>query len=160
MPALQTFARQAKEDGADPSAKWGKDLPAPAVPEVEDPDDEDQLPIPAAGGPTSGKPRARASIRDWSDDDDDECEVLEVLEVRPIAFAYPLPSAPADPGGQVPSTRPATTGNRGVSRKRAGTGTSDTGTSRAPDPAAKKPKLQKKSANKPRGKKMPPVTQG
>ena len=118
------------------------------------------MPIPAAGAPASGKPQARASIRDWSDDDDDDCQILEALDVRPIAFAYPLPSAPADPGGQVPSTRPATTGNRGGSRKRAVTGTSDTGTSTASDPAAKKPKLQKKSANKPRGKKMPPVTEG
>ena len=143
-----------------PSARWGQDLLASAVAEVEDPDDEDHMPIPAAGAPASGKPQARASIRDWSDDDDNDCQILEALDARPIAFAYPLPSAPAAPDVQVPSTRPATTGNRGGSRKRAVTGTSDTGTSTASDPAAKKPKLQKKSGHKPRGKKMPPVTEG
>ena len=73
--------------------------------EVEDPDDEDQLPIPRAGAPTPGKPRARASIRDWSDDDD--LEMLEVIDARPIAFAPPAP-AQTNPGGSAPSARPAT----------------------------------------------------
>ena len=81
--------------------------------EVEDPDDEDQLPIPRAGAPTPGKPRARASIRDWSDDDD--LEMLEVIDARPIAFAPPAP-APPNPGGSAPSARPATSGKQVVSR--------------------------------------------
>ena len=148
------------EDGVNPSAKWGQDLPAPAVVEVEDPDDEDHMPIPSASAPASGKPQARASVRDWSDDDEDDCEILEVFDARPLAFAHPIPSAPVDPAGQAPSTRPAATDNRGASHKRAGTGISATETSGAPAPAAKKPKLQKKPGYKPRGKKMPPVTQG
>ena len=156
---MQRFARQKTEDGEDPSTKWGKDIPAPAVAEVEDPNDEDLLPIPAAGAPTSGKPRARASIRDWSDDDD--CEMLEVLDVRPIVCAHPLSSASANPGGPVPSTRPATTGKQVGSRKRAETGTSNTGTSTSSDPAAPKAKRQKRGAVKPKkAKKTPPVTQG
>ena len=144
---MQRFARQATEDGANPSAKWGQDLPAPVIAEVEDPDDEDHMPIPAAGAPASGN-------------DDDDCEILEVFDARPLAFAHPIPSAPVDPAGQVPSTRPATTDNRGASHKRAGTGTSDTRTSGSPAPAAKKQKLQKKPGYKPRGRKMPPVAQG
>ena len=101
--------------------------------EVEDPDDEDQLPIPRAGAPTPGKPRARASIRDWSDDDD--LETLEVIDARPIAYAHPAPAS-TNPGGSAPSARPATSGKQVASRKRAETGTSKTGTSTSSDPAA------------------------
>ena len=156
---MQRFTRQKTEDGENPSAKWGQDIPAPAVTEVDDPDDEDQLPIPAAGAPTSGKPRARASIRDWSDDDD--CEMLEVLDARPIAYAHPFTSASANPGGPAPSARPATTGKPVGSRKRAETGTPNTGTSTSSDPAAPKAKRQKKGAVKPtRAKKTQPVCQG
>ena len=144
---MQLFARQVQEDGEDPSTKWGQDIPAPDVAEVEDPDDEDQLPIPAAGAPISGKPRARASIRDWSDDDD--CEMLEVIDARPIAYAHPA-SASANPGGSAPSARPAASGKQVGSRKRAETGTSKTGTSTSSDSAAPQAKRQKRGAVKPK----------
>ena len=37
---LQRFLCQQVEDGDDPSANWGADLPVPAT-DVEDPDDKD-----------------------------------------------------------------------------------------------------------------------
>ena len=87
--------------------------------------------------------------------------MLEVLDARPIAYAHPLTSASANPGGPAPSTRPATTGKQVGSRKRAETGTSNTGTSTPSDPAAPKAKRQKKGAVKPpRVKRTPPVSQG
>ena len=58
MSVLQSFARQAIEDEENLSATWGQDLPAPAITEVEDPDAEDHMPIPAAGTPASGKSQA------------------------------------------------------------------------------------------------------
>ena len=149
---MQLFARQEQEDGPDPSAKWGQDLPAPAAAEVEDPDDEDHMPIPAATAPASG-----------NDDDDTDCEILEIIEARPLKYAYPETSAPVNPAGQAPSSRPATTVNPGASRKRADTGTSGTSDAEAsapPAPAAKKPKLKKKAGEKPRMKKGPPVEKG
>ena len=51
---------------------------------MEDPDNEDYMSIPDVGSvPVMGK--TRASMRDWSDDDD--CQILEVLDPRPIAFS-------------------------------------------------------------------------
>ena len=56
------------------------------------------MPIPDVGSvPATGKAR----VRDWSDDDDDDCRVLEVLDPVPVAFAYPVPSPPADADDQV-----------------------------------------------------------
>ena len=103
------------------------------------------MPIPNAGVvPAPGKSRARDSIKDWSDDDDDDYEILEVLDPRPLAFAYPLPSTSADPDDQVLEAAPVAVGGRGALRKRAGTGTSDVRTS---NPSAKRQK--KKPGNRP-----------
>ena len=44
---MQRFDRQISEDTRDPSTKWGKDI-TPADAGAEDPDDEDNLPIPSA----------------------------------------------------------------------------------------------------------------
>ena len=88
----QRFARQQTEDGRVPSAKWGADL---LVADTEDPDDEDNMPIPDVGSvPASGK--TRSSIPDWSEDEDD-CEILEVYDPCPVAFSYPVSSPSADP---------------------------------------------------------------
>ena len=89
MFAVQRFSWQKTEDGPDPSAKWGKDL---LVTDTEDPDDEDYMPIPYVGSvPATSK--TRASMQDWSDDDD--CEILEVYDPCPISFLYSLPSTSA-----------------------------------------------------------------
>ena len=148
MLVVQRFARQNAEDGPDPSAKWGKDL-AGANPEdpadPEDPDHEDYMPIPAVGSvPATGK--TRASLRDWSDDDD--CEVLEVYDPFPIAFSFPLPSISADSGDQVLDVPPLAVGGQGQPWKRAATGSSDAGPSGDSGPATKN--QRKKVAKKPR----------
>ena len=87
----------------------GADLPIPPT-EVEDLDDEDNLPILDATASASGKTRAQASIRDWSDDDDNDCQILEPIDAQPISYDYPLPLDPVNPASQ-------------KSRKRVGAGT-------------------------------------
>ena len=134
MFAVQRFLRQVSEDGPDPSTKWGKDR---AESDTEDPDSEDYMPIPDAGsGPAPGKTPARAPIRDWSDDDD--CQILEVLDPRPLAFTFPLHPTSADPDDQVLEVAPIAVGGRAESKKRTGTGTSNA------------PKKKKKVVSKPR----------
>ena len=121
------------EDGSDPTANWGADR---VEADSEDPDDEDNVPIPAADpGPASGKTRA-SSIRDWSDDEDDDCAILEVYDPRPISFSYPVPSPPADPDLEVLEVEPlATGGAKGQPRKRANPASSHAGTSEPVGPA-------------------------
>ena len=68
MLVSQRFARQKTEDGHDPSVNWGVDL---LVADSEDPDDEDNMPIPDVGSvPATGK--TPYSVQDWSEDDDSE----------------------------------------------------------------------------------------
>ena len=97
------------------------------------------MPIPAAvPGPATGKTRI-SSIRDWSDDEDDDCEILEVYDPRPISFSYPVPSPPADPDVEVLEVEPlATGGAKGQPRKRANPAASSAGTSDTTAPAPKK----------------------
>ena len=53
---MQRFTRQKVEDGSDPAANWGADR---VEADLEDPDDEDNVPIPAAiPGPAMGKTHA------------------------------------------------------------------------------------------------------
>ena len=135
-------SRQKVEDGSDPAANWGADR---VEADLEDPDDEDNVPIPAVGSvPATGKPRA--SLRDWSDDDD--CEVLEVYDPCPIAFSFPLPSTSADSGDQVLDVPPLAVGGQVPPRKRTATGSSDAGPPGDSGPATKK--QRKKVAKKPR----------
>ena len=76
------------------------------------------MPIPDAGsGPAPGKLPARDPLRDWSDDDDDECRILEVIDTIPLAFKFPLPSTAVDLDDQVLEVQP-------VAKKRSGTGPS------------------------------------
>lgn len=117
--------------------------------------------IPAAEVPAPGKAQSRNPIQDWLDhdsddcqiiDDDNDCQVLEPINARPLAYAYPLPSTLADPTNQAASD---VAGKRVGSRKRAGGDTSDAGTSKA---GTKKQKTQKKPGDKPRNTKQPPTT--
>ena len=88
----QLFARQDEEDGPDPSSKWGVDREDPGG---DDPDSEDYMPIPAAQQ-APGNSSARAPLREWSDDDDDECRILDVLDPTPLSFTLPASSTPAN----------------------------------------------------------------
>ena len=105
---MQTFDRQQIEDGPDPVSKCAPDR---TTPDLEDPDNEDHVPIPlAVAGTPPGKPHARRSIKDWSDDDSDDCVLLEVHNPQPPVFAYPLPSTSVDPGEQVLDVQPVSVG--------------------------------------------------
>ena len=89
---MQRFARQKAEDGSDPAANWGADR---VEADSEDPDDEDNVPIPPAiPGSAMGKTCA-SSLRDWSEDEDDDCRILEVYDPRPVAFSYPVSLPPS-----------------------------------------------------------------
>ena len=148
---MQLFSRQQTEDGPDLASKCAPDH---ADLDMEEPDNEDHLPIPLAvpGGPP-GKTRDRSSIRDWSDDDCDDCVLLEVLDPSPISFAYPLPSTSVDPDEQDQDVPPGAAEDRVPARKRTGTSTSD---AEAATPPAKKKKIAKKPGNK--GTKKPTST--
>ena len=96
------------------------------------------MPIPDVGSvPATGKARV-SSVRDWSDDDDDDCRILEVYDPLPVAFAYPVPSPPADADDQVLEVEPLAVGPKGATRKRPAAASSAAGTSSAAGPTKKK----------------------
>ena len=76
-----------------------------------------------SSGPARGKLPARDPLRDWSDDDD-EVQILEVINTRPLAFKFPLPSTPVDLDDQVLDAQPVAVGGRSGPKKRSATGTS------------------------------------
>src|SRR5664279_4261048 len=107
-----------------PQANGGKDREDS---DTEDPDSEDYMPIPDAGtGPAPGKTPARDPLRDWPDDDDDDCQILEVYDPLPLAFTFPLHPTSADMDDQVMEVPPLAVGGRGGAKKRAAAGTSNT----------------------------------
>ena len=138
------------EDGPDPSAHWGDDLPAPEEGEA-DPDDDDNVAIPAARqsgrSRASGKQpvRASSSIRDWSEDDDDDCRILDPIDAVPVAYAYPLPSSSANPTGAAPKPR----------KRAAAAAASGTRASAASDPDPERPTKQQKKTVARKTKKAP-----
>ena len=74
------------------------------------------MPIPVAvPGPATGKTRA-SSLRDWSEDEDDDCQILEVYDPRPFVFSYPVPSPPADSDIQVLEVEPLAVGGANCGR--------------------------------------------
>ena len=100
------------------------------------------LPIPDVGStPATGKARV-SSVRDWSDDDEDDCRILEVLDPLPVAFAYPVPSPPADADDQVFEVEPLAAGPKGAARKRPAAASAGAGTSGASGPAKKKQRVK------------------
>ena len=104
---------------------------------------DDNVPIPiAVPDPATGKTRA-SSLRDWSEDEDDDCQILEVHDAPPVVFAYPARSPPADSDDQVPEVDPPAVGaNKGQTRKRPAAAPTAAGTSSAAGPAKKKPRMK------------------
>ena len=100
------------------------------------------MPIPDVGSvPATGKARV-SSVRDWSDDDDDDCRILEVLDPLPVAFSYPVPSPPADADDEVLEVEPLAVGPKGAVRKRPAAASAGAGTSGASGPAKKKQRVK------------------
>ena len=109
------------EDGDNPASKWGKDR---VDSDMEDPDSEDHMPIPDAHAANIDSALGNIPahpIRDWPDDDDDDCQILEVLDPKPIRFMPPSSPPPADLDDLVMDEPPLATGGRGRKRGTAGT---------------------------------------
>ena len=84
---MQRLDRQKAEEEAWPRDKWGADR---SQSDSEDYDPEDYMPIAHAGsGPSSSKTSTRAPILIQIEDEDGECQFLEVLDVMPLSFAPP-----------------------------------------------------------------------
>ena len=133
---MQRFGRQLKEDEENPSATWGKDR---VEADLEDPDNDDNVPIPDVGSiPATGKTRA-SSLRDWSEDEDDDCRILEVYDPRPVVYSYPVSPPPAD-SDEVLEAAPLAVGPKGAVRKRPAAASADVRPSVTSGPARKKPR--------------------
>ena len=75
---------------------WAQDR-SPAPGGEEDPDDDDNIPIPRAtrkGKDTDYTPVFRVS----DDEDDDDCRILDPLDPTPISWAPPSVPAKTDAG--------------------------------------------------------------
>ena len=109
------FEHQAIKDGDLSTRVWALDRSPPPEGE-EDPDDDDNLPIPRAT--RKGKEPDHIPVYQVSDDEDDDCRILDPIDAIPISWASHCVPAKTDAG---------------TSRKRTGESGSD-------NPPAKKPK--------------------
>ena len=107
---LQRLDRQKAEELSWPRSQWGQDR---SESDTEDFDSEDYMPIAHAGsGPSSGKTSTRAPILIQAEDEDGECQFLEVLDVMPLSFAPPAGNPEQE------ATDSGTGGARAGTRKR------------------------------------------
>ena len=125
-----------------------------------EPDTDNFLMIPAFGSTGSlGKPYACIS-QDESTGDSDDCRILDVLDVMPVSYAYPLQShsaTSADPNQfsapvQVEDSEAVASGGESQTRKHAGSSNPEAGSSAPP---AKKSKVLPKPGARPKRKKRP-----
>ena len=97
---MQKFERRKAEDEPNPSSKWGPDR---TTYDQVDPDGEDTIPVPLTRRVPS-KHSAPSLKRDTFPqgpvEDNDDCVILEVHNVAPLSFAYPLPSVSVESGAQ------------------------------------------------------------
>ena len=91
----QLFERQFAEDGDLTTRVWARDH-SPTPEGEEDPDNDDNLPIPRAT--RKGKDSDHTPIFRVSDDDDDDCRILDPLDPIPISWAPPSVPAKTDAG--------------------------------------------------------------
>ena len=76
--------------------QFAPNFPVPERMPEEDLDDEDHLSIPLARVVAPGKPSAQEAIPIESDkDDDDDCQILDVIDARPLKYALPAVPGPA-----------------------------------------------------------------
>ena len=87
---LQLFERQTEEDAMHAGGNFADDFPVPKEMPGEDPDGEDHLAIPLARATAPGKPSTLEAIHIASDDDDEvDCEILDVIDTLPLNCAPP-----------------------------------------------------------------------
>ena len=123
-------------------------------------DTDNFLVIPAFGSTGSlGKPYVCIS-QDESTGDSGDCRILDVLDVMPVSYAYPLQSPSATSAapnqssapGQVEDSEAEVSGGDSQTRKRAGSSNPEAGSSAPP---AKKSKVLSKPVTKPKRKRRP-----
>ena len=121
------FAHQKIDDGPDRVAKCAPDRTELDSEELDQ--YNTKATAPTATGRNPGKARERRTIRDWSEDDTDDCIALEVLNVEPLAYAYPMPSTSAEPAEQDQQATSSAAANRVPPQQRV----DDPGTSAVPE---------------------------
>ena len=106
------IARRDIEDAEHPEEKWGVDR---AESDGEDLDPlEGDVPIDTSTprsipGTVPGKTSVRASISEWTDDDDsdDDVHIIEVFNPLPVSYSFPVTGTSADPGVQATDAEPS-----------------------------------------------------
>ena len=60
-------------------------------------------------GTVPGKTTVRASISEWTDDDDsdDDVHIIEVFNPLPLSYSFPVTGTSADPGVQATDEEPS-----------------------------------------------------
>ena len=60
-------------------------------------------------GTVPGKTSVRASISEWTDDDDsdDDVRIIEVFNPLPLSYSFPVTGTSADPGVQATDAEPS-----------------------------------------------------
>ena len=87
----ELFERQTEEDAMHAGSNFAEDFPTRKEMPAEDPDGEDHLAIPLARAAAPGKPSTPEAIHIASDDDDDvDCEILDVIDALPLNCAPPV----------------------------------------------------------------------
>ena len=110
----------------------------------EDPDGEDHLAIPLARAAAPGNPSTSEAISVSSDDEDDiDCQILDVIDALPLNWASPV------------APRPTAVTKRAETRKRAASDTTPVG---APGATPKKSRPKKQTAEKPPRRRRGPPT--
>ena len=108
------IAQRDIEDAEHPEETWGVDR---AESDGEDLDPlEGDVPIYTAAprsipGTVPGKTSVRASISEWTDDDDsdDDVHIIEVYNPLPVSYSFPVTGTSADPGVQATDAEPSHT---------------------------------------------------
>jgi hypothetical protein len=106
------IARRDIEDAEHPEETWGVDR---TESDGEDLDPlEGDVPIYVAPprsipGTVPGKASIRASISEWTDDDDSDNDVriIEVYNPLPVSYSFPVTGTSADPGVQATDDEPS-----------------------------------------------------
>ena len=96
--SLQKWPRQAAEDALIDFPPDQTDV------DIDDLDSLANTPAPEEEEPS--KFPSSDPIRDWTDDDDDGCRILEVYDPTPLSFTFALDSTSANPAAQVVDTPP------------------------------------------------------
>src|SRR4051812_6683280 len=140
---LQRFTEQKIEDAEVLSLPWTADR---NTPDNGEPDSEEFVP---KSDIALSRARGKTSAH-GEEGDSDDVQILEVVAVMPISYAFPASTFPANQAGQVHDAEPLASQAPATSKKR----TAPTG----PSEAAPKKRTKKSAQHLPKRKTMPGVT--